>query len=181
MEVFLTLLALLLVFLFYPYARFAWKRISFCIRLKAVCRKRGFMLKPSHLFWLFGNFNGERCDFYVQTFDIVYAVKLCGGTKKSIIDFVDATHYARCSLHFLLTNAVHSAVPRVKSKKRFDFLYRFPEEAYASRLIPVILMNPVPLKVTDNGRGVGNGDFVEEGYFYNAAGFLKKLREETQV
>ena len=176
MQVILVVLAVALLILFFPIAVFACKRISFCIKLKNACKRKGYELTPTHFFWFFSNFNGGKCDCYVRTPESVYSVKLCGGSSKTFIDFVDDARYARRSIRFHISPAL--PVMREKSKKKFDFRYKCPE-IHAAQMTPVILMYPMPLKVSYRRKWIGNGDFVVEGYFYDRAGFMKILDEET--
>ena len=180
MEVFFMMIALFFVILLLPHIVFLFKRILLCIKLKMVCKRQGFTLIPTYFFWFLGNFNGGRCDFYVQTSEQVYSVKLCGAPKKTIIDFVDSTQYAKRSLRFHLASTFRYVVPRSKRKKAFDFSYHCPEELRSAQIIPIILMNPMPLNVTYAGKGIGNGDYIVEGYFYNRTGFLQLLKTKNE-
>ena len=176
MQVTLAVLAVALAILFFPFAVFACKRAFFCIKLKSVCHRMDYALTPTHFFWFFGNINGGKCDCYVQTPENVYSVKLCGGSSKTFIDFVDDARYARRSIRFHISPAL--PVMREKRKKKFDFGYRCPE-THDTRITPVILMYPMPLKVTYRKKGIGNGDFIEEGYFYDRVGFINMLGGES--
>lgn len=177
MEVFLVIFSIVLAILLFPAAVFVWKRISFLIKLKNTCSRLGYTLIPTHFFWFLANFNGGRCDCYVQTVGQMYSVKLCGGSSKTFIDFVDDTHYSRRSIRFHISPAL--PVPQETRKKKFDFRYRFPENLRESQMTPIILMDPMPLKVTYRRKGIGNGDWTEEGYFYDRKGFFRLLGEET--
>ena len=176
MQVAAVVLAVALVILFFPIAVFACKRISLCIKLKRVCKQNDYTLIPTHFFWFFGNFNGGRCDCYVQTPETMYSVKLCGASSKTFIDFVDDVRYGRRSIRFHISPAL--PVMQEKSKKKFDFRYKCPE-IHAAQLTPVILMYPMPLKVSYRRKWIGNGDFVVEGYFYDRAGFMQLLGDEA--
>lgn len=176
MQVTLVVLAVALLILFFPTAVFAFKRIAFCIRLKSVCNRNAYPLIPTHFFWFLGNFRGGKCDCYVQTPERVYSVKLCGGSSKTFIDFVDDARYARRSIRFHISPAL--PVMRETGKKKFDFRYRCPEP-HAAQITPVILMYPMPLKVSYRRKEIGNGDFIGEGYFYDRAGFMKILDGEA--
>ncbi|MCH5183818.1 MAG: hypothetical protein J1E00_06555 [Oscillospiraceae bacterium] len=176
MQVALVILAAVLVILLFPIAVFACKRISLCVRLKSVCGRKGYALIPTHFFWFFGNFNGGRCDCYVRTPDGVYSVKLCGASSKTFIDFADDVRYGRRSIRFHISPEL--PVMREKGKKKFDFQYRCPE-THGVKITPVIFMYPMPLKVTYRKNGIGNGDFIGEGYFYDRTGFMNLLVDES--
>lgn len=177
MDVMIPLSALLLIILLFPFISFLWKRVFLWMKWKVVCKRNGLQWFPTHFFWFLGNFKGGKCDFYVQTPERVYSVKLCGASSKTFIDFGDDTHYSRRSIRFHISSVL--PVPRVKRKKEFDFRYHCPENLRTAQIKPIVLMDPMPLKVTYANKEIGNGDFTGEGYFYDRAGFLRLLSDET--
>ena len=78
MEVFLFILSVVLVINLYPYLRTGVKRVLMVGKLKKFCRENEYMLIPVGRFWMFAHRLGKNCDFYIETPDTVYSVKLFG-------------------------------------------------------------------------------------------------------
>ncbi len=164
---------------FYPFMRFFIKRIIMISRIKRICSLKKLKYKANYFGHVLGNFNGKNCDFYIETNDKVYSVKLCGTYwRKDLCDFMDKNHYAIRSLSFQFAHTKNSVKYKVKTKPAYNFRYKFSESYYTKELIPIILMNPTSINVTYNKREIGNSDFVGEGYFYTCYGLCEKLRSE---
>lgn len=165
--------------IFYPFIRFFIKRISLIADIRHICRLKKFRYKANRFGAVFGNFKGKNCDFYIETADKLYSVKLCGTFfRKDLCDFMDEEHYAVRELAFQIAATRHAVRYKVKTKRAYDFKYK-SEKAYSEKdLIPIILMNPVPADVTYHMKGIGNGDYIGEGIFYTGKGFCDKLRSE---
>ena len=100
----------------YPFIRFFIKRIILRNNIKHICRLKNFKYKANRLGDVFGNFKGKNCDFYIETPDKVYSVKLCGTFfKKNLCDFMDKTHYAIRALSFQLPHTSNSV--NIKSRQ----------------------------------------------------------------
>lgn len=167
------------IIILYPLIRFYIKRVVMLFEIKHICRLNSFKYKANHFGVILGNFKWKNFDFYIETPNKVYSVKLCGMYfKMNLCDFRDAEHYAIRTLAFQLPHTKNSIEYKVKTKPAYNFRYRFAETYYTKELIPIILMNPVSINTTYNKQGVGNSDFISEGYFYTNHGFLEKLRSE---
>jgi len=144
--------------------------------IKHICRLKKFKYKANRLGIVFGNFRDQNCDFYIETHDKVYSVKLCGAYwKKNLCDFMNEEHYAVRALSLQLPATKNAIKYKVKTKPEYNFKYKFSETYYTKELIPIILMNPIAINITYNKREIGNSDFVGEGYFYTCHGFCEKL------
>lgn len=164
----------------YPFIKFFIKRIILRNNIKRICRLKKFNYKANRSGDVFGNFKGENCDFYIETPDKVYSVKLCGTYfKKNLCDFMDKTHYAIRALSFQLPHTRNSVKYKVKTKPEYNFKYKFSETYHDKELIPIILMNPTSVNVTYNKSEIGNSDSVGEGFFYTRNGFCEKLISDS--
>lgn len=173
---FYIIIALVAFLLLYPFLRFILERMSMICKIKRICRSNGYVWQPSHRGYLFSNFKGRHCDFYVETSDEVYSVKLCGfALKRKMCNFIDETHYSIRNLHFQISYTAHGIQYDTKSKPHWNFKAGCPKEYYVKRIIPVLLMTPVCMNVTYMGEPVGSSDFIGECYFYTVSGFCKRL------
>ncbi len=79
----------ILIWLF-PYFRILIKRISLGVRLKALCRRKGYTLFPVRALPFLASNSARTCDFYIETPKEVLCVKLFAAKhKKSILKFMD--------------------------------------------------------------------------------------------
>ncbi len=171
------------VYLLLPIIRFLMKRCILLVKIKSICRKRGFSCYIVNPLCIFSGMKKPNCDMYIHTADKVFSVKLCGVILRNThIRFADASSYAVKRMIFNLVSTYQSEKFVLKSKPPYNFRYKIKESAYDKPLIPILLMCPVSSSVTVVESGcrkfVGNGDAVPEGYFYNRTGFLNMLKSE---
>lgn len=163
------------------FLRIVAKRILFSFRLKSLCRDKRFNFFSTHRFWCFGWTRRKKCDFLVETSDLIYSVKLIGSwTRRNPFNFIDEEHYSVRNLFFQFSVAAANQIPYdVKSKSRYDFTSFVPKDLANKRICTIILMSPVSGTVTKSSKvallPVSNGDRVAEGLFYSASSFLKML------
>jgi len=77
------ILPAVLVLLLLPYIRIFVKRIGLYLRLKRICRKRGFRLQGNHFGWLFSPWWYKKHDFTVYGDHTIYAVKFFASKSKT--------------------------------------------------------------------------------------------------
>ena len=106
--------------------------------IKHICRLNSFKYKANHFGVILGNFKWKNCDFYIETPNKVYSVKLCGMYfKMNLCDFRDAEHYAIRTLAFQLPHTKNSIEYKVKTKPAYNFRYRFAETYYTKDNIEI--------------------------------------------
>ena len=91
------LLGIIGVIVIYPYIRCFFKRLNCFIKVKRFCKNKNYALVGTHCFWIFGRKNDNVCDFYVETKEDVYAVKLFAMLRRRtmLIFREDRTYFIR--------------------------------------------------------------------------------------
>ncbi len=142
------LLFLVLLFLLFPYFRIFVKRIILGIRIKNLCRRKGYTFFSAHIFPFLGRKNEKSCDFYIETEKEVLCVKLFAAKyKKSVLKFT--THKSR---HYYFTNSIWlfsrwgQATMTYDSKMHplpeYDFNIKLPKNTKAKTKINILLIHP---------------------------------------
>ena len=193
--VFYVALALVVLALL-PYVVFVLQRLCLACKLKAVCRKNGYILTPLKPLWWLDTIKNGDCACKIETDDTCYVVKIIGTVfRKKHLRFMDDTHFAVRSLRFE-THMTAKAVDYTYKEKE---PYRFADVATDKTLHPVILLHPAPTMISakrgdTNGEKAAtpsyvapkqdapkrdellqNGDFTGEGYVFTTKAFLNKL------
>ena len=177
----------LLLFMLYPTLRVALKRIKLALRLKNACRLSGAVLRPTHFFWFFGTNSGRHCDFYVETTDTVFSVKLFAVRRRLSEMYVGLDgKYSLEYYFYLLSPGAQIRVRIRKTRTRdfvnCDFLYRYPKDAQVKYNIPVRLFCPVCTELKKEVRKgkyelMLTGELLNGFYFINSTRFCDKLKE----
>ena len=69
---------LVCLIIFYPFLRFFAKRMAMISHIKHICHRKELRYNANCFGAVLGNFKGQNCNFYIETKDKVYSVKLCG-------------------------------------------------------------------------------------------------------
>ncbi|MBQ2727293.1 MAG: hypothetical protein IJF78_16445 [Clostridia bacterium] len=207
MEFWIFIACAVLVVLIVPYIRLVIKRISLAVRVKRACRENGFTFRPAHPFWMFGRNNSGHCDFYCisEKDSRMYSVKLFASLHRlADLTFFDDRNY-RTKRYFALggrgrgfsDSIVWEKESRIKKLRETDWYYG-TEDDYTHRNVPVLLVNPVPMKIyrskivplqrlerayvfckkeetTVANTQVYDGDFIYDAYLFSASSFTREL------
>ena len=190
MEVVLFVLGIVLVFYLYPYLRTGVKRVLMVRKLKKSCRENGHTLVTTHRFWMFAHRLGKNCDFYIETPDTVYAVKLFGMRKRSqYLIFPDENSFYVRNFIFVFSpygagrfyNG--SSIDHRDSKPRkipdYNFRACFRDEWYLKSVCNILLLNPT-CKEVHIGRVskesiLDNGGVIAGMTLYTLSGLLGEM------
>ena len=139
----------------YRILRVIFKRFSFYIRLKKVCRNTGAKLYPTHIFWLFGGQYTGIADFHIETEDNIYSVKLWGAIKyKQAFDFIDPQTVAVRNYHMFGVGFFRTegwGKPKIKKTHEIYFNFkRIDDPDFIKKRIRILLFLPAPMLVTEN-------------------------------
>ncbi len=153
------------------------KRFAFGIKLKHVCKKKGFTLRKNGTLWWLGKNKNGNCNFTVDCGNESYCVKLVGVRSKRILfGFVDENSYEIKDYTFALPVTMDAFEYETRKKEP----YRFEEGT-----MPCIVMLPGSVKVTVrsntsqlNRIEIGSRDKTPEGEFFFAEKFLNMLKEK---
>ncbi len=207
MEFWIFVACAVLVIVIVPYIRLFIKRISLAVRVKRACRENGFTFKPAHPFWMLGRNNSGHCDFYCISNEKgrMYSVKLFASLHRlADLTFFDDRKY-RTKRYFALggrgrgfsDSIVWEKESRIKKLRETDWYFGI-EDDYTHRCVPVLLVNPVPMKVyrskivplkrlerayvfckkeetTVANTQVYDGDFIYDAYLFSASSFTREL------
>jgi|GEM_PF-1686626 len=171
-----------------PWFRILSKRIFLAERLIKSCKKHEFNLKPTHFGWMFGSIKGGKSDFFVETNDFIYSVKLFASKNKLDRWIFYDNH--RCEIYPYLYRAFASysslpfyAKPKTIVFPTYDFNFGFPHNNTGKNLVSVLLLCPASLHVTiANGKGTvdaANGCNLFGNIFYTGDGFLKQITRQS--
>ena len=174
------LIASISVFIFLPYIRYIAKRIIFYVKLKTICRKKGYSVHSRSAFSLFAGMRGKCSDLYIHTPSSVFSVKFGGAfSRRMYYHLIDETTYGIKDPRFVFVPGAGLDVQyKEKNKPKYDF-YSWLEDSTTVDTVPVFIMLPYP-KAVIFGRlreTLSNGSDIGECYFYSGSGFLSKLKE----
>ena len=182
------LIAIVIIVLF-PYARFLVKRINLYFKLKSFCKKENLVLHKASAFWWLGIKKSGRCNFYIETSNSIYSIKLFPMLKsKSCLHFLeDRKYYLEKFLIFFGSygsSARFSFKSRVHNMGEFDFRYNFNKDWHLKKFVPVLLLNPtcasVKLKTGNGEQVIGDGDIIYEFYTFGMKGLMRKISNENK-
>lgn len=169
----------------YPYLRIFVMRLMLLYGLRDVCKMKGYILHRPRRVWIFDGFSDSTPSFFIESPDKVYSVKLVGAKAKSqYIKFIDEGHYSLRKVYGYL-RGIHGGATFAEDiehkKNPYDFTADMPQSCASKELLPVILICPVPNRVSAHSHGLlielGNGDHNGEGYIYTRSGFLSMLAD----
>ena len=184
MEVFLFILSVVLVINLYPYLRTGVKRVLMVGKLKKFCRENGYTLVPVGRLWMFAHRLGKNCDFYIETPNTVYAVKLFGLRKRNqyLVFTREGSFYVRNFIHVFTPYAATARFYRdSKPRKLPDYNFRvgFRDEWYLKSIRTVLLLNPTCVEIHINRVSkestVGNGEAIAGMTLYTLSGLLNEM------
>jgi len=150
MSILYGLLAIAVFLLGWPYFRCFFKRVTCMRKLKKVCRTKGYQLHKTHFFWFLGHKNAKKCDFYIETRNQVFAVKLFGmPNRRTVLIFKENGEYMirRFTAFISYGSAVRFPIdskPRKMPTYHFRYRYRDAWEIKTPR--QVLLVNPVSME-----------------------------------
>lgn len=154
------------------------KRFAFGIKIKRICRQKGFELKKNGVFWWLGKNKSGKHNFNVKCGEKSYCVKLVGVRSKCILfGFLDEFFYEIKDYTFAMVQTMDGFKYELKKKEPFRF---------ENGALPCIVMVPESAKVTVRNQTpymrteICSGDKAPEGKFFFGEKFLNML-EETCV
>lgn len=187
MKVLYTICAIILFFVLYPYLRIFVKRVIMCLKLKSLCHSSGFVLIPAHRLWFLGRNRGAICDFYIETPDSVFSVKLFSVKHRlTELRFIPDGKYYTIRYIPIFNKC---SIP-IESKKRAIVNYNFREkpknEWYLKDIKNVLLVNPICYNIyykemfSNHEKVICSGDIIYGMTLYSFSGFRRALRYENE-
>ena len=140
----------ILLIIAFPHFRFFVKRLICKRKIKKLCQKKGYRLHALHLFWFFKNRNSPRCDFYIETPNEVFAVKMFGITKRrcELVFTENGKYFIRSFMAFISygSGIRYSFDSKAKPLPDYNFRYNYKEEWEIKTPRRILLVNPVPME-----------------------------------
>lgn len=178
----LCLLGIIVWILVYPYIRCFLKRLRCFFKVKRFCKKRNYKLHGTHCFWFLGSKHNRACDFYIETPDEVYAVKLFAMLRrKSMLIFKeDGTYFIRKFAGVLWIPFFWNG--KLKPLPSYSFRYKYKDEWRRKMLHNILLVNPISMDIfrqAVNGYedAVGLGDELYGMKIYSLSRFLESIEK----
>ena len=167
-----------------PYIRCFVKRLIFRSKTKRTCLKKGYRLHTTHAFWYFGSKYSKRCDFYIETDNNVFSVKLFGMPNRRAVLVLKGNDKFFVRRFFLLTHAISIVLWPINSKDKklpsYDFKFGYKDEWENKVFNKVLLVNPVGMQfryVSNRGAEtmVRDGECVNDMKVISLSEFLSRI------
>ena len=168
-----------------PYIRCFLKRIAMAVKLYRLCKRRGFRLYGAHLFWIFSSKHSLHCDFYVETRDEVFSVKLFGTLRRGhTLIFTKTGEWFVRKRMILFANTGGALELPTDTKRRpfpqYNFRYRYRTKWEIKTPHRVLLVHPVCHEICLDSKIVGAGDVINDCECYSLSRLMGKLEVTEQ-
>lgn len=184
MEFWYALIGIAAVIALFPYIRCFFKRLKCANKIKRLCRNKNYKIHATHPLWFLGSKHTKKCDFYIETANEVFAVKLFGMPRRlSILILKENGEYFIRSFIALISYGGGIRFPingKPKPLPVYDFRYKYRDEWEIKTPRRVLLVNPVSMEFKrqpqhDSEVIVGAGDIVNGMEIYSLSRFLGYL------
>ena len=177
------LAVLILLVVMCSYLRILWKRAAAWRKLCCFCGKNELPLYKTRPFCFWSANRAGRCDCYIETDKMLYAIKFFSVKRKrdTLIFTSDGQYFLR-KKWILFGTWSSLAFERETKKKAFvdyDFGYRMPVSGYAKAVTPILLISPIciEMKIKDGKKEetLGAGDAVYGVSLYSTTRILEEI------
>ncbi len=166
-----------------PYVRFIFKRLICAAKIKMICRKKGYQIHPTHLFWFLRSNLNRKCDLYIESENYLFSIKLFGVRRKvSILYVKENGEYFIRNIFGLLGFGGILSLPfdsRPRRMPAYDFRYGYRDEWEIKTPKAILLINPVPIEIRKQSRNseeiVSSGDILYGMEIYSLSRMLEVL------
>ena len=152
MEFWFVLIGIIAVIALFPYICFLFKRLISVGKIKRICRNQGYIIHPTHPLWFLGSKNRNKCDFYIETANEVFAIKFFGmPSRLSILIIKENRDYFIRKYIVLLSKFAGTHFPVFDRKPKplpiYDFRYQYKNEWESKTQRTILLVNPDPMEI----------------------------------
>ena len=184
MEFWYALIGIAAVYTYIYYIRCFFKRLKCANKIKRLCRNKNYKIHATHPLWFLGSKHTKKCDFYIETANEVFAVKLFGMPRRlSILILKENGEYFIRSFIALISYGGGIRFPingKPKPLPVYDFRYKYRDEWEIKTPRRVLLVNPVSMEFKRQPQHgseviVGAGDIVNGMEIYSLPRFLGYL------
>ena len=150
MEFWYALIGIAAVIALFPYIRCFFKRLKCVYKIKRLCRSKNYKIHATHPLWFLGSKHTKKCDFYIETANEVFAVKLFGMPRRlSILILKENGEYFIRSFIALISYGGGIRFPingKPKPMPAYNFRYKYRDEWEIKTPRRVLLVNPVSME-----------------------------------
>ena len=151
MEFWYALIGIVALIVFFPYIRCFFKRLKCAYKIKRLCRAKEYKIYSTHLLGFLGSKHAKKCDFYIETANEVFAVKLFGMPRRfSILVLKENGEYFIRNFIALISSIGQGIRFPIDSKPKpmpvYDFRYKYRDEWEIKTPRRVLLVNPVSME-----------------------------------
>ena len=184
MEFWYALIGIAAVIALFPYIRCFFKRLKCANKIKRLCQNKNYKIHATHPLWFLGSKHTKKCDFYIETANEVFAVKLFGMPRRlSILILKENGEYFIRSFIALISYGGGIRFPingKPKPMPAYNFRYKYRDEWEIKTPRRVLLVNPVSMEFKRQPQHgseviVGAGDIVNGMEIYSLPRFLGYL------
>ena len=184
MEFWYTLIGIVALIIVLPYICFLFKQLICMRKLKTVCRKKGYRMHTTRLFWFLGRRQATNCDVFIETANEVLAVKLFGIPRKrsTLILKDNGEYFIRRMIPFFsyASASLYKSNSKSKPMPVYDFRYNYKDEWEIKTPRQILLVTPSTVEIrlqSQRGREltVGAGDFVGSMELFTLSHLLRIL------
>ena len=182
-------LILVIIFLFSaPYIRMFLKRMQLYFRLRSVCKTSNYSLIGNHRGWIFGARNGADCDFYMETPQIIYSVKLfpVKNRLQSLIIYDTRKYFIRKKRAYISPIggvAVFDLDSKLVPLPEYNFRKNYRNAWQRKDFVPVLLIHPVCREILFHSTGknetkpIDPDEPIFEMKIHSLSGLIRELKQ----
>lgn len=179
MDFWILIFGVIVIISAFPYVLCFLKRLGCLCKIRKICRIKNFELHPTHSLWFLGSKRSLNCDFYIETINEVFAIKLFGMKRLTTLILQENGNYiVKRVIGVRFANFTVYSKPRALTV--YDFHYRFQNEWMDKKVHFGLLINPISMDVCiqeKNGlrKGMYYGDVINGIEIYSLSYLLKVL------
>ena len=176
----LSILLIAFVVMLYPLVRWFIKRILLFLKITIVCKKNKYKLHKNYTFWFFKDKHSKTCDFYIETKNEVYSIKLFGVKRRaSVLKFLENNKYFIRNYIILagrsfLTLNLDS---KIREIPEYNFFYKYNGIWHLKKHHNILLINPSCIDFQYQFKtNCYTGDKIEDMEIHSLSGLIKHLK-----
>ena len=185
MEFRLVFTAVAVLIIMFPHIRWFSKRLILKNKIKKLCIRNSYIIHSTHKLWFLGSKSSKNCDFYIETENQIFSVKLFGVLRRnSYLIFKEEGGYFIRGLLALVSRGWAHILPfegKLKQLPVYNFKYKYKNEWDNKSIRQILLVNPVPMDFryqTKHGCeiNISAGEFIKGMEINSLSNFLKVLK-----
>lgn len=149
MKVAILIAVIILFFPVYRFLRFLFKRIILLAKIKRVCKSQNYGIYGTRPLWFFSTKRTPTCDFYIDTSNTVFAIKLFGVMNRhATLVFTDSREYfVRIFLGVAHIGGLVPLESKAKKLPAYHFRYKYNTDWNIKEPKNILLIHPVCLEI----------------------------------